>query len=104
MTMSGIQDNGSYNIHPSFYEGHNMALVTFATRVCQVLGVQTVVGRCLDSISGAILSNSSLAVTNAAGGLNPAYSVGDIVVLNDVSNKPSLAPPCLRLKGVTPLA
>ena len=25
-------------------------------------------------------------VTNAAGGLNPAYAVGDVVVLNDVSS------------------
>lgn len=27
-----------------FYEGHTMDLVTFATRVCKVLGVQTMIG------------------------------------------------------------
>ncbi|KAF2733518.1 hypothetical protein EJ04DRAFT_438892 [Polyplosphaeria fusca] len=51
-----------------FYEGHTMDLVTFATRVCRILGVETIV------------------VTNAAGGLNQDYSVGDIVCLNDHLN------------------
>lgn len=45
-----------------------MSTVTFAVRVCKILGVQTMV------------------LTNAAGGLNPAYSVGDIVCLNDHLN------------------
>ena len=45
----------------SFYEGHAMEAVTFATRVCKVIGVETML------------------LTNAAGGLNPSYSVGDIV-------------------------
>lgn len=43
-----------------------MELVTFATRVCKVMGVQTMV------------------LTNAAGGINPDYRVGDVVLLNDV--------------------
>ncbi|EMC97510.1 hypothetical protein BAUCODRAFT_68051 [Baudoinia panamericana UAMH 10762] len=51
-----------------FYEGHSMELVTFATRVCKVLGVETML------------------LTNAAGGLNPEYQVGDIVCLNDHLN------------------
>jgi hypothetical protein len=50
----------------SFYEGHTMDLVTFATRVCKLLGVETMI------------------VTNAAGGLNEKYAIGDIVCLNDV--------------------
>lgn len=45
-----------------------MDTVTFATRVCKVLGVETML------------------LTNAAGGLNPSYSVGDIVCLNDHLN------------------
>nr|POE65179.1 purine nucleoside phosphorylase [Quercus suber] len=45
-----------------------MDVVTFATRVCKVLGVKTML------------------LTNAAGGLNPDYSVGDIVCLNDHLN------------------
>jgi hypothetical protein len=28
----------------SFYEGHNMDVVTFATRVCKLLGVETMIG------------------------------------------------------------
>ncbi|KAH9873016.1 hypothetical protein J1614_005412 [Plenodomus biglobosus] len=48
-----------------FYEGHSMDAATFATRVCKLLGVETIV------------------VTNAAGGLNQTYRVGDIVCLND---------------------
>ncbi|OQO04697.1 hypothetical protein B0A48_09620 [Cryoendolithus antarcticus] len=51
-----------------FYEGHSMDTVTFATRVCKVLGVETML------------------LTNAAGGLNSAYEVGDIVCLNDHLN------------------
>jgi len=45
-----------------------MEAVTFATRVCRILGVQTMI------------------LTNAAGGLNPDYRVGDIVCLNDHLN------------------
>jgi len=45
-----------------------MEVVTFATRVCKVLGVETII------------------LTNAAGGLNPDYAVGDIVCLNDHIN------------------
>ena len=45
-----------------------MPTITFATRVCKVLGVQTML------------------LTNAAGGLNPEYSVGDLVCLNDHLN------------------
>ncbi|THV64709.1 purine nucleoside phosphorylase-like protein [Aureobasidium pullulans] len=55
-----------------FYEGHTMELVTFATRVCKVLGIETMI------------------VTNAAGGLNPDYNVGDIVCLNDHLNMAGL--------------
>ena len=45
-----------------------MEAVTFATRVCKVIGVDTML------------------LTNAAGGLNPDYAVGDIVCLNDHLN------------------
>jgi purine-nucleoside phosphorylase len=56
------------NSSPSFYEGHTMETVTYATRVCRIFGVQVML------------------LTNAAGGLNPDYNVGDIVLLNDHLN------------------
>ncbi|KAL4747643.1 hypothetical protein BDW72DRAFT_8874 [Aspergillus terricola var. indicus] len=48
-----------------YYEGHSIDQVTFPVRVFKLLGIDTVV------------------LTNAAGGLNPDYAVGDIVLLND---------------------
>ncbi|KAA8643179.1 purine-nucleoside phosphorylase [Aspergillus tanneri] len=48
-----------------YYEGHTIDKVTFPIRVFKLLGVDTIV------------------LTNAAGGLNPEYTVGDIVLLND---------------------
>ena len=45
-----------------------MDSVTFAMRICRILGVETVL------------------LTNAAGGLNPDYRIGDIVCLNDHIN------------------
>ncbi|KAF2861939.1 hypothetical protein K470DRAFT_256476 [Piedraia hortae CBS 480.64] len=56
-----------------FYEGHDLAVITFATRICCAIGVKTLV------------------LTNAAGGLDPSYSVGDIVLLNDHINLAGLA-------------
>lgn len=61
-----------------YFEGHSIEKVTFPTRVMKILGIQTVI------------------VTNAAGGLNPEFSVGDIMVLNDHINLPGLG-------GVHPL-
>lgn len=82
-----------------FYEGHTMDLVTFATRVCKVIGVETMIGASpppciivwpLRCRQGVALAEINHVVTNAAGGLNPEYAVGDIVCLNDVS-KPLFA-------------
>jgi len=50
------------------YEGHEFAQVTFPVRVLRLLGVQT------------------LLVTNAAGGINTGYAVGDIMVIADHIN------------------
>ena len=51
-----------------FYEGYNMKEVTFPVRVLKMVGV------------------THLFVSNASGGLNPDYKVGEIVIINDHIN------------------
>ncbi len=51
-----------------FYEGYTPQQITFPIRVMHLLGVHTVI------------------LTNAAGGLNPDYQVGDLMLLNDHIN------------------
>lgn len=51
-----------------FYEGYDMAKVTFPVRVMHAFGIET------------------LFVSNAAGGMNPTFEIGDLMVLNDHIN------------------
>jgi purine-nucleoside phosphorylase len=51
-----------------YYEGHSMREVTFPVRALAAIGIDTLI------------------VTNAAGGLNPRFRVGDLMLIRDVIN------------------
>lgn len=51
-----------------YYEGYDMQRVTLPVRIMALLGVKTLI------------------VTNAAGGLNPSFAVGDLMVIRDHIN------------------
>lgn len=48
-----------------YYEGYDFATVTFYVRLLKAIGVQTLI------------------LTNAAGGVNPAFSVGELMLITD---------------------
>jgi purine-nucleoside phosphorylase len=56
-----------------FYEGHSMADATFGTRLLRALGIRVLV------------------VTNASGGINPAFTAGDVMVITDHIFLPGMA-------------
>lgn len=56
-----------------FYEGQGMAAVAFPIRVMAGLGIHTLI------------------VTNAAGGINPTFKAGDLMLIKDQINIPAMA-------------
>uniref|UniRef100_A0AAY4BMS3 Purine nucleoside phosphorylase n=1 Tax=Denticeps clupeoides TaxID=299321 RepID=A0AAY4BMS3_9TELE len=60
------------------YEGHHIQKITFPMKIFKLMGVETVI------------------LTNAAGGLNQEYNVGDIMIIKDHINLPGFA-------GINPL-
>ena len=56
-----------------FYEGYPLPVLTLPVRVMQRLGARTLI------------------VSNAAGGINPAYHAGDFMLIRDHINMPGLA-------------
>jgi purine-nucleoside phosphorylase len=61
-----------------YYEGYSMAEITFPVRVMQVLDIEMLI------------------VTNAAGGLNPEFSAGDVMLIKDHIN-------LIGMAGLNPL-
>lgn len=51
-----------------YYEGYSMDIVTFPVKVMKFLGIKTII------------------VSNAAGGMNPEFNVGDLMIISDHIN------------------
>jgi purine-nucleoside phosphorylase len=56
-----------------FYEGYSAQRITLPVRVMRILGINTLI------------------VTNAAGGLNPSFQSGDLMLITDHINLPGMA-------------
>lgn len=57
-----------------YYEGHSLDAVTYPIRIMKAIGVQQII------------------VTNAAGGINPSFKTGDLMIIKDHINLTSQNP------------
>jgi purine nucleoside phosphorylase I, inosine and guanosine-specific len=58
----------AFNGRFHYYEGYSMETVTFGVRVTKALGIEKII------------------VTNAAGGMNPSYHAGELMIITDHIN------------------
>jgi purine-nucleoside phosphorylase len=73
MGRMGSRDIAVMNGRLHYYEGYSLQQTTFPIRVLKQLGCETLI------------------ITNAAGGLNPAFAVGDLMLITDHINLPGFA-------------
>lgn len=90
----------TFSAKSSYYEGHEMRDLTFPIRVLKRLGIDTLIGKIPVAIDSICLMPHI--VTNAAGGLNPDYAVGDLMVLTDVRNRNTFSYTLLMIAACQP--
>ena len=66
-----------------FYEGYSMQVIGFPVRVMKLLGIEIQVIKFIGGAIMILLGIESMIVTNAAGGCNPKFNPGDLMIITD---------------------